>query len=43
MKKVALLGDSMRLIGYGLKVPALLADVAEVWQPDDNKSEAKRS
>ena len=36
MKKVSLLGDSMRLIGYGLKVPALLADVAEVWQPDDN-------
>ena len=26
----------MRQIGYGLKVPQLLADTATVWQPDDN-------
>ncbi|MBR5520050.1 MAG: SGNH/GDSL hydrolase family protein [Clostridia bacterium] len=43
MKKVCLLGDSMRLIGYGLKVPALIADVATVWQPEDNCRFAKYS
>ncbi len=36
MKKAVLLGDSIRLIGYGPKVPALLEDVCEVWQPQDN-------
>jgi hypothetical protein len=30
MKKVVLLGDSIRLIGYGLKVPELLGDEYEV-------------
>ena len=36
MKKVILLGDSIRLIGYGLNVPALLGDGFSVWQPEDN-------
>lgn len=36
MKKIALLGDSIRLIGYGTKVPELLGNEYEVWQPDDN-------
>ena len=36
MKKVALLGDSIRLIGYGIRVPALLGDEYEVFQPADN-------
>ena len=36
MKKVVLLGDSIRLIGYGTKVPALLGKEYEVFQPEDN-------
>ena len=36
MKKVVLLGDSIRLIGYGLKVGEMLGDEYEVWQPEDN-------
>ena len=36
MKKVILLGDSIRLIGYGKKVPELLGEDFSVWQPDDN-------
>lgn len=36
MKKVALLGDSIRLIGYGTKVPELLGEEYKVFQPDDN-------
>ena len=36
MKKVVLLGDSIRLIGYGKKVPELLGDGYSVWQPQDN-------
>ena len=36
MKKVALLGDSIRQIGYGLKVPELLGKDYEVFQPEDN-------
>ena len=35
-KKVVLLGDSIRLIGYGLHVPEMLGDEYEVWQPEDN-------
>ena len=35
-KKVVLLGDSIRLIGYGKAVPELLGDGYEVWQPEDN-------
>ena len=40
-RKVALLGDSIRQIGYGLKVPALLGEGYEVFQPDDNCRFAK--
>ena len=36
MKKVALLGDSIRLVGYGKKVPELLGEGYEVFQPEDN-------
>lgn len=36
MKKVTLLGDSIRLIGYGLKVPELLGSDYTVFQPEDN-------
>ena len=36
MKKVALIGDSIRLMGYGTKVPELLGTDFQVFQPDDN-------
>ena len=36
MKKVVLLGDSIREIGYGPVVPALLGEDYEVWQPPEN-------
>lgn len=36
MKKAVLLGDSIRQIGYGTRVPALLAPDIAVWQPEDN-------
>lgn len=36
MKKITLLGDSIRLIGYGTKVPELLGETFEVFQPEDN-------
>lgn len=36
MKKVVLLGDSIRLIGYGKKVPELLGNDYTIWQSDDN-------
>lgn len=36
MKKITLLGDSIRQIGYGTKVPELLGDEYEVFQPNDN-------
>lgn len=36
MKKIVLLGDSIRQIGYGTKVPEILGDGYEVWQPNDN-------
>ena len=36
MKKVVLLGDSIRLWGYGTKVPEMLKDEYEVCQPEDN-------
>ena len=36
MKKIVLLGDSIRQIGYGTKVPELLGDDYAVWQPNDN-------
>ena len=34
--KIALLGDSIRQIGYGTRVPSLLGDGFEVYQPNDN-------
>ena len=34
--KITLLGDSIRLIGYGTKVPELLGEGFEVYQPTDN-------
>ena len=36
MKKIILLGDSIRQIGYGKKVPALLGVDYTVWQPAEN-------
>ncbi len=39
--KVTLLGDSIRQIGYGLKVPQLLGDDFEVYQPIENCRFAK--
>ena len=36
MTKVTLLGDSIRQIGYGPRVPALLGDEFTVWQPGEN-------
>lgn len=41
MIRVTLLGDSIRMIGYGLKVPVLLRDDFEVFQPKDNCRFAK--
>ena len=34
--KVVLLGDSIRLLGYGGKVPELLGEGYSVWQPESN-------
>ena len=36
MKKLVLLGDSIRLIGYGTLLPELLSGEYEIWQPEDN-------
>ena len=36
MKNILLLGDSIRLIGYGTKVPELLGSEYKVFQPTDN-------
>ena len=36
MKKVVLLGDSIRLIGYGQRTAELLGEDYTVWQPEDN-------
>lgn len=41
MKKAVLLGDSIRLIGYGSKAAEMLKNDCEVWQPDDNCRFAK--
>ncbi len=41
MKKLTLLGDSIRLLGYGTKVPELLKDEFTVFQPEDNCRFAK--
>ena len=36
MTKVTLLGDSIRLIGYGMEIERLLGEEFEVYQPQDN-------
>ena len=36
MKKVVLLGDSIRLLGYGKRTAELLGSDITVWQPEDN-------
>ncbi len=36
MTKVTLLGDSIRMMGYGALVPALLGEEFTVWQPGEN-------
>ena len=36
MKKVVLIGDSIRMIGYGTPVAERLNGEFDVWQPDDN-------
>ena len=41
MIKVTLLGDSIRMIGYGTKVPELLGEDYEVFQPEVNCKFAK--
>lgn len=41
MKKVALLGDSIRAFGYGTKVPAMLGEEYSVFQPEENCKFAK--
>lgn len=41
MKKVVLLGDSIRLFGYGKKVAENLKPYAEVFQTEDNQRFAK--
>lgn len=41
MTKITLLGDSIRLIGYGTRVPDLLGSEYQVYQPTDNCRFAK--
>ena len=41
MKKVALLGDSIRMIGYGTLLPELLKDEYIVWQTVENNRDCK--
>lgn len=41
MRKVVLLGDSIREEGYGKSVASALENDFEVWQPDDNCRYAK--
>ena len=41
MKKVSLIGDSIRLFGYGPLVPALLGEDVTVFQPQENCRFAK--
>jgi lysophospholipase L1-like esterase len=36
MKKIILLGDSIRLMGYGARTAELLGPDYTVWQPEDN-------
>ena len=39
--KVTLLGDSIRMIGYGMRVPQMLGSEFEVFQPQENCRFAK--
>lgn len=41
--KISLLGDSIRLIGYGKKLPELLGRGVEIYQPDENCRFAKHT
>lgn len=41
MKKLTLLGDSIRMIGYGERVKDILKDEYEVFQPEENCRFAK--
>ena len=41
MTKVTLLGDSIRLLGYGTKLPEMLGENFTVYQPADNGRYAK--
>ena len=41
MIKVTLLGDSIRMVGYGQMVPTLLGENFNVFQPDENCRFAK--
>ena len=41
MIKVTLLGDSIRMVGYGQMVPTLLGENFDVFQPDENCRFAK--
>ena len=41
MKKIVLIGDSIRMIGYGRPVAERLSDDFEVWQPSENCRFAK--
>ena len=43
MKKIVLLGDSIRMIGYGDQVAARFSDEFDVWQPSENCRYAKRT
>ena len=43
MKKIVLLGDSIRLIGYGKPVASRLSGEYEVWQPAENCRFAKHT
>ena len=36
MKKVVLLGDSIRLLGYGKRVAEFLGGEYDLWQPEEN-------
>ena len=36
MKKLILLGDSIRLLGYGKRLAEIMSDEYAVWQPEDN-------
>lgn len=41
MTKITLLGDSIRLLGYGTKLPEILGEDFRVYQPADNGRYAK--